>query len=230
MRKRLSFVFLSIILLILVMAILGYGSRYIGPKDLGIVADQQDFNNALKKLDLKTNPIDSNIPPADSLYFNGTHPIIQKLTEEELTAFIRYFNYAYNPLKDDFQLRLNNDNTFDISGTLIINNIIPSCQAFDVPKDDIRYIMSALRFIKTDAPFLMSGEISITDNKPSISVHHLKVAHVPIPLGPLQDTIEQFTQDRINSITGLNIKNLNIDDGKAELEGMSPDSVSYVQG
>jgi hypothetical protein len=199
-----------------------------GPTDLGVRATAADYASANDKLGRVRGELPAGDSPEDSIGFQGSHPVDAAFTQEELTATFQNRDWEYNPFSDDFQVRVNPDNTLEMSGTLMLDNILAASSAFGLSAGEMGVIEDALSVAKGNPAFHIKIDTSIQNNDASLNIQEMKVGKLPIPASAIPgDTLADLVEGILYDTPGLNCESLSVKDGKLHFKGMYPDQTSY---
>ena len=199
-----------------------------GPVDLGVRATAEDYASASEKLGRVRGVIPAGGSPEDSIGFVGSHPVDTSFTQEELTATFQNRDWEYNPFSDDFQVRVNPDNTLEMSGTLMLDNILAASNAFGLSAGDMSAIENALGAVKGNPAFHVKIDTSIQNNDASLNIQELKIGKLPIPASAIpEDSLAGLVEGILYDTPGLNCESLSVRDGKLHFKGMYPDQTYY---
>jgi hypothetical protein len=236
MKKWIIVVILIILIPVLVLGYLGFvpglsdlmGSNK--PRDLGVRYTQADLNSLMAKNGVQDVVLPPTSNPAGSLRYEGTKPLKNSFTQEELTARMAdNEKVKYNPLSEP-QLRINADGTAEMSGKIDLDMIEDSATAFNVPdytvQEAVPYI-DKVKAINPNPAFYGKGKIVIKDNQISLDMQKAEIGRTPIPLDQLpMDRITSGMEDMMGLVPGLNVKSLTFEDGKMSFDGNVPAKVS----
>ncbi len=225
----------AIIILVLVL-ILGYLGLVPGlswilgankPRDLGVKWTEEDAKSMSAKMGRERATF-SDDAPETSIRFEGSHKVDTLLTQEEITANMETRPYKYNPVKN-FQGRINDDGSVEISGNLVTRNLRDYGKAAKVPEDEAEMILDKISFI-SDPAFYAKGTFSVTDNQVDLDIDQATVGRIPVPVGMVpMDTVERFAEERIQNIPGLYIESYKVEDEKVRFKGTYPDKSLYSE-
>jgi hypothetical protein len=226
-----------LLLVIIVIAALGYFGIIPGlsglfggsdPVDLGVSVTAEDYASASDKLGRERGTIPPGGSPEDSIRVEGSHPVDTVLTQEELTATFQNRDWVYNPFSNDVQIRVNPDNTIEMSGTLLKDNIIAASSAFGFSADDLSVVDDALSAIKGNPTFHIKLNTSIQNNDVSLNMQELKFAKLPIPSSAIPgDLMAELVEGILYHTPGLSCESLSVEDGKVHFNGTYPNKTYY---
>jgi len=197
------------------------------PKDLGIKYSVEDLQSADQKTGIKIVILPLVGSPQESLSYSGNVNVNTRFTSEELTASInRWFEkWKYFPLSD-CQIKINADNSVEISGIFRTDRVYGYLAAAGYDQKDIERVLGTIDTIKTNPPFYVKSNASIKDNTLSLDIEKIMIGKLSLPsfwIKNHQKEIAQFLEeDRINRIPKVDVRNLNFEAGTMKFEGVIP--------
>lgn len=110
---------------------------FFAPRDLGIKTSKKAYESALQKLGYQKDTSPKTGEEEDYNYSYGPlHSVTANLTSEEVTSFINYNRPSYYAFKD-VQVRINDDDTVEVSGKLDINYFLMNMLGSKYDKEDV---------------------------------------------------------------------------------------------
>lgn len=171
-----------------------------GPRDLGVRYDQADHERALAKSKLMLDNKPDASPPDSHMVYSGQIPIDETFSGAEITALI---NYDRSPRFkwSNVQVRFNDDGSAEASGVL--------------------------NFRGMSLPVYIKGSGDIVSNKSiSLSLQDINVANFPITESMKEQGLSFVlgrANDKIQSISGLELGSLELSDGNVHFTGSIPE-------
>ena len=148
------------------------------PKDLGIDYSGTDRANARMKSGLQYGSLPSSTSVEESIQRIGSIELSEYFTSEELTSLLNDRPYRYWPL-EDAQLRINDDNSVEVSGKIISDNLASFAEAEQIPPDLINKLES---IGPKNLVFYIKGKASISESKVSFRITRVQIGRMRIPL------------------------------------------------
>jgi len=191
--------------------------------DLGIIASEEDLNNARNKLedvnvnmisDYSSENIESVIVPV---------PAAAKFTSHELTALLSYGEWQTWPVKD-CQVRINQDGNAEASGMLLGNSLADYAASAGCSRNDLQKLMDAF-YIKEDTSFYIKCSGVISSNQVNLEIQKVKINGLLIPAALVkqhQKAINVFVENGIKQMPEVSIDSMKIKNGHLRYEGTLP--------
>jgi hypothetical protein len=235
--KKIVFGVLGLVVILLVVGVLGYLGIIPGvaslfgwdnPKDLGVTVTAEDYNSAAQKLGRQRLPFPDGYENDLGIAFEGSHPVNTALTQEELTATFQTRDFASNPFSDNGQIRINEDNSVEISGTINVNDLLTMIDTMFTLDESAKNMLNKADFIKGDIPFYVHGSGEVTNNVWDIDIQQFKLGFVSIPTDQIpESSLESAAGNLVDYVTGLDISSMTIENGRVNFDGMYPDTTYY---
>ena len=215
------------------------------PKDLGISYTDQDKEQARSKSGVVYEELPASTPDSAGIQFSGVKVVNTSWSSAEMTALLNNRPWKYWPIKD-VQLRINEDNTVEMSGVFNSDKLRGYGAAIGVPEA----VLSRLNLLPAEAPFYLKGSSSLSENHvSSFDITSAEMGRVSIPTSVLlslnssltdrayaqQDLTSELSQysgkkaaivDFINGklswISGFYAKKANFSGGKLNFDGTLP--------
>ena len=215
---------------------LGFLSIFSGKQeDLGVTFTQADSDQFFSSNGLtvtNTCPNGQQCLPA-SATFIGTKAVDTTLTNTEATAVINeWITLSKNAPFSSAQILVNSNGTVDFAGTVDMTRLNNFAVSTRVPSDVKDMAIKFVSALGNSFPVSASGTVSVTNNKVSVNFTKFNVGIIPVPSSFLQDqsgAINNFIEDRLKTVTSLNIEELSFKDGKTTFKGTLPETIVYVK-
>ncbi len=178
------------------------------PMDLGVSYSKQDYFNALSKAGFSLDN-SAGLGPDTRIVYEGEKNIDAEFTQEEVSAILSYDHADEFPVRD-VQVKINNDGTMEASAL--------------VKLDDYKGIsLNNAVYVKGKLELSAPNHVSIKE------VDKLVVGRVPVPANDeIIRKVEQGVNDKLNSIPGLYITSVEIEEGKGRIKGTIPASAKRI--
>lgn len=149
------------------------------PRDLGVDYTGADKANARLKSQLQYGTLPASTPIEQSIQRRGSHDISADFSSAELTALLNGRPYKYWPI-ENAQLRINTDDSVEMSGRLLSNKFESYVLSEGVPAV---LAQNVSKLIVNDPAFYIKGRLMIRDNKlVQLSVSRLEIGKLRIPI------------------------------------------------
>jgi len=215
------------------------------PVGLGIKYTKDDFDAAHGRSGVNYEETKDASSANGSISFSGSHDVNSLWTSQEMTALLNDRPWKYWPISK-VQMRINADNTVEMSGIINSVKLRGYAQAIGVPAA----VADRTNLLPGEAAFYLKGSASLADNNvSSFDITGAKLGSVSISPGLLLSAKDGFTQvayaedlkselskysgkkgyvvDFINSklswIQGFFAKRAEFKGGKLEFDGKLPD-------
>lgn len=236
MKIKNVLIILAVVFLIVVLiafAVLGYlgfvpglsnlfGSNQ--PRDLGVRFTEQNYNDGITKLGIQIENLSFPNSISETISYIGEHIVKNTLSEEEVTALTNNRTWGSFPIREP-QIRINKDNTFEVSGILKIDLAIQYLKKLGVSEEDIKKAMSFIKLPMQDLPFYLKASGSVINNQVDVSFQTFEVGRFPIPINIINQYITEINSLLSKSLVNdfhVKINSLIIKDAMAYLDGISP--------
>lgn len=201
------------------------------PQDLGVAYTQADFDQGLLKSGMTLSALPPTTPAADSLQFQGSHPVDVWYSPAELTA------HAYKPVWRDapltqVQILIHPDGTAEASGLVSVDLTTAYLIRLGISPEAISQAKAKFHIPSTTIPFYVKGTASVTDNQVSLEPAQVKLARLPIPgniVTSLTPGAENLAEQIIDSVPGLYAAALRLENGRLYFQGTLPDTQLAVE-
>jgi hypothetical protein len=148
-------------------------------------------------------------------------------TQQELTAWInKEWKYA---LLTDAQIRINPDNTAEISGVIHTDRIEAYARAMGFTGELEDFLGPYQRFIVGSPTIYMKAKPSVTGNNVVAGIQEVQIGRISVPSSWLESNagmLESLAEQQIRAIPGASVKSLTFTNGKANFDGSLPAVIS----
>lgn len=224
-KGRNALIIIGVIIVVLVIGLL-----IINPpaKNLGVKWTEADATSAGVKLGRERVELPTTENPAESVRFEGSHPVDESFSSEELTAIVNTRDYAYSPAKN-VQIRLNDDGSGEVSGTINVANIIPFGEAFKIRNERAKeVIQDYVEQLPINPTFYVKGTPSITNNQAHFEADEIKIGRFDVTDKLSPNQINTVVEQNIKGVPGLSVNELSIENGELHFDGTYPDKSMYA--
>ncbi len=224
---------LVVVLVVLILGYLGFVPGLsdlmgAGPRDLGIHPSAADAQSATSKIGNNETTFAGTGGPIGSIKLEGSHHVDTILTEEEITAAQNARNYKYDPIRD-VQVKINADNTVEVSGRISIPKARDYLTAIRIPQADIDKVLNIAKYLPGEAAFYAKGTVSMTNNVLSTDLSAVKIGNLDVSKDQLPSgTLAAIASTIISKNPGVSVDKFEIVDGKAHFVGTYPDK-TYLE-
>ncbi len=242
MKTFLLFLFGTVVLIvvgsILVLGYLGFVpivSSWFGsdkPRDLGVVATQENFSEYLIKSAAKIESLESPIE-GKSVVYSGSEPVAASFTQEEVSGRLNYSTWKYMPV-DQVQIKFSPDGSVEVAGRLRMDRLdgfISQVGGTQYTKADVEKGMNFLGVIATNPIIYGKGTGSVTNNQVTAQIDYLEVGRLPVPLGKIDanSTFVSVANHIISNVPGLDVQQANFTGGTLNFTGSAPTEMKVLQ-
>jgi hypothetical protein len=223
-----------IVIILIAVLVLGYFGYVPGlsdimgantPKDLGVKFTQQDLLSAREKANIRIT--DEKLTPAESMIKYGKEKINKPFTQEELTAVANDPVFDYYPIKD-VQIRINPDNTVEVSGKLDTAKLEKALKDRKFPEKYVQLLSDYKGVLPPTPPVYFKGKVEVTDGKLNMDFDELEVGKIKVPKDVVANNENELTglgQGRMD-YHEIKTENAKFEDGKFNYKGSIPSVVS----
>jgi len=241
---------LIILVIILFFALAGYIpglSALLGttkPRDLGVKYTEGDKNSAIAKSGATYEVLPTETPDSQSIRFSGSHDVNTSWSSVEITALLNDRPWKYWPI-EDVQLRINPDNTVEMSGVVSAEKLKGYGAGIGVPGA----VVDRVSILPKEAAFYLKGSGSLSGNNvESFDITSAQLGRLSIPTSVLfsyqkiidrayaEDVVSElskysgkkgaivdFINGRLSWISGFFAKKAGFSGGEVYFEGSLPD-------
>ena len=200
------------------------------PKDLGITYTSIDYENARSKVGTTLSVLASGTPASQSLIFSGSQVINTSFTQEEYTSLLNERLWEYYPL-DKVQVRLNTDNTIELSATVLKGRLQGCIEALGGDQSTLDALADYLKYIPANPTIYAKGTVEIKDGRfINTNLANIKIGNLDLT-GQIRDNLYSITngaESVLNSIPGLTIQSFKIDNNRIYFAGTEPDCARSI--
>jgi hypothetical protein len=219
----------TISIIIVIVLTLGYFGLFPGvstllganrPKDLGVKYTATDLKAGrdLAKIELKDQVGDK------TLVFEGSKSISGDYSSAVMTAMINSAKYKYYPLTNT-QILVHDDGSIETSGNINISKVGQWSLDLGASEGLVSKAKSYIGYISPNPSFYLKGKMSIVNNQISLNISEAKVSRYTAPesiINQYQGQLADFVQQRMASVSGMNIRFAKFDNGKMILDADYP--------
>lgn len=221
-----------IIFLVLVFGLGFFAIKYFtsgNPRDLGIKYTEADRATAYANNGIESAAITSDQDNPSGIKYEGQKEIKTSFSSAEISALNNSVTWVNYPVSN-IQIKINSDGTGEASGIVDIKKVL-SWVSFTSSTAEIEKAMKDYH-IGWNAPFYLKGKASVIDNRVILTPQTIEIGKITIPQNIISENmapIENFVEDRLNTIPNLKIRSLNLDGGKINLDATYPAKEYTVQ-
>ena len=234
LKRLLTGLLVSVIIAALILGYFGFVpglSDVMGantPRDLGVKATASSLSSANSKLGVTFSTLPADAVGAASLSETGSHPVSATLTSEEVTALLNDHaaKWKYYPI-DNIQVRINPDNTIEMSGVLRIDRWSGYADAIGLPESVRSQVRPYLSLLLTNPSIYMKGTLSIQGNV-QLYISDLQLGRVSSPQGLTDNfigVIQAFVQ-YVSSLYQIQVSQMYAQGGALVLVASAPTNVA----
>lgn len=199
------------------------------PRDLGVRYTQDDYDSALAKLGLTIDVINNTGGVEDSIRFSGENFIDARLTQEEITALLNNKDWKYYPY-EDVQVKIGEDGVIETSFLLDLEKFPYYARAMNVSDGDIDLFFDTTKISGKKKPIYIRGEGGVEEGQVNLEIDKVEAGRLPLSKKIYdEDNVEEFIEDEIDFIPGLDVESASALNGEALFSGSVPEVVE-VEG
>ncbi len=202
------------------------------PKDLGITATREQADGAQAKTTVQVISLPDSTPVGESIRFEGTKPMTYSMDSQELTALALYkTKYKYFPFHS-VQIRVNPDNTVELSGLADTAKAISYATAIGFAASDVEKAMDEYNIPRTNVSFYVKGSGSVTNGAVSLNLTGGNIAGIPVPMALVnskKDAIIDVLESGMRNTPGFEAQSITFSDGKVHFTGSLSEKEYIVQ-
>lgn len=225
-----------VVIIVLVLGYLGFVpgvSNLFGsnkPKNLGVTYTQADYDSAHLKDGTTHTIIPSSSSPQGSIIFSGSHPVNAVYTQAEITALFNDRQWEYYPLKN-IQIRINADNTEEISGTVITSRLKGYAEALNLVGSNQAAIDKYLNLIPGNPAFYAKGTVEVENGQiVNTDITDFKIGNLTLTK-QVQDNLQGIISHAYTEMAaypGFEMTTLQFSNGEVKFVGALPDSARVI--
>jgi len=198
------------------------------PRDLGVAASAESFKTGSLKIGLARE--DTEAATSLSVTYQGSHAVNVSLSSEEISSLLQNGTWKktwqFNPIADDFQMKISSDGGVEMAGLLDMNKLNGYLSATGF--SDVESYTSKFNFLSNKVPFYLSGSGSIINNKVNLAVTSAELGRIPLPTDAVAvQAAESFIERRIAGISGMSVTSLNFNGGTLNFKGTYPSTIKF---
>jgi hypothetical protein len=197
------------------------------PVKLGGTYSADDYNSAVSKIGTQmNNNLATTYLPKSAKVYGAPKAVTMDLTPAEALAYVNTKPLSPNMVLKDFDMRINPDNSVEVSSVLKVDAIANNN---NIPQEVKDALASVNKAGLSEVPVYMKGDVSVVKGQLNFDAESVKIGKVSIPSEQLNDNKSQITnyfQTVQTTIPGLHIENAGIVNGKIHIDGTVPSSVS----
>lgn len=210
---------------------------FFNPHDLGIKSSKGEYEIALAQLKLAKDEAPITGSEKDYQISYGKAQAVQtSLDSEEITSFFNENRPDYYALKN-VQIRINPDNTLEAAATMNTSYIFDEILSGKYSREDANKVLPMLGLLpdKINLYCKLSGSI-INNQTEDLNIQNVSVMGIPIPkniIGSpeasqfIESTLDNYIEKTAEK-SGASYDLLQVSDGKLQLEGKLPSSISRI--
>jgi hypothetical protein len=234
LKKLLTGLIVTTILIILVFGYFGFVpgvSNLMGaniPIDLGVMPTTTDLASVNSKLGVTYSTLPASAIGKASLSETGSRQINVQLTSEEVTALINDHSsrWKYYPI-EDVQVRINTDNTVELSGVLRVDRWSGYADAIGLNEETRGQVRPFLSYVVTNPSVYMKGSISL-GGYAQIDLTDTQIGRISLPRDQINNyagTLEYFAYE-VSHLYQLQISQMSVQGGSLLVAGSIPTNVA----
>lgn len=225
------------LILLLALGIIGYKifqsvTGAAKPRDLGITATMEQANAAQNKTTVEVIALPESTAIGQSIRFEGKKPMTYSMNSEELTALaLVKTKYRYFPFHN-VQIRINNDNSVEISGLADTARAISYATAIGYASSDVEKGMKEYNIPTSNVSFYVKGSGSVTNGAVTLDIQGGEIAGIPVPIGIVNSkkpAIINILESGMKNTPGFEAKSITFSDGKVHFNGSLSEKEYIVQ-
>jgi len=228
--KIIKFLFLVLVIVVVIIPVFIYKYFFSGaPRDLGVKFTEADRATAYANNGVASAAITGSQDNPSGIKYEGKKEVKTSFTSAEISALNNSVSWVNYPISN-IQIKINPDGTGEASGILDVRKIL-SWVSFTHSVGEIESKVKEYN-IGFNPPFYLKGNVTVANNKVTLVPQTIEVGRITIPKNIVSENIapiEKFAQDRLNAIPNLQIRSLNLDGGKVNLDATVPETEYTVQ-
>jgi len=200
------------------------------PVSLGTTYTSADYDNAIAKSGVQFLNKSDSISLANSRKTYGSATAVNvDFTPSEVLALLNEKAHEPDfPIKD-WQLRINQDGTGEISAVIMTDKIDDYLASHGGSSQAVLDTIKKAGIIENELPFYFKGSVRVTNGQLSFDATSLKIGRLPISVDIINNNkseIANYYNTHKNDVPGFSCNNFNIANGKIHFDGTLPSSVS----
>jgi hypothetical protein len=202
-------------------------------KNLGITVTADQTKKVWDKTTVQLIALPDSTELEQSIQFEGKKPLTYSMDSTELTGLaLLQTQYKYFPFHN-VQIRINNDNTVEISGLADTIKAISYATAIGYAPSDIQKVMDEYNIPQTNVSFYVKGSGSVNNGSVTLDLQGGEIAGIPIPMGIVnskKQAIIGVLENGMRNTPGFEAKSLTFSDGKVHFDGTVAERQLMVEG
>jgi hypothetical protein len=203
-------------------------------KNLGASYAAADYTSARTKVGTALSVLPASSDPAQSIKFSGSHPVNANFTQAEYNALLNEREWVNYPL-DNVQLKINTDNTLEMSANVSVARLKNCLEALGADSDTMNQVANYLKLIPTDPAVYMKGKLEV-ENGSVVNSDMLtfKVGNLDLTsqIENNKSSIINGIDSAIDSVPGLTVKQFKVVSVNGQpaihFEGTEPDCARTI--
>jgi len=166
---------------------------------------------------IKTKTPENKPLPASSASVNVS------LSNAEVLSLLQKWNTAKSPIENGFQMRINSDDTVELSG--LLNRARLSTALSEAKIEGTSVYSSLLSFMPAQVPFYVKGRVNVENNRVDLTAGEFEIGRMPLPVGEsMVKSLEKWIE---NQISGMHVELLSFHKGKMNVKGSFPSELLF---
>lgn len=199
------------------------------PRDLGVKFTEADRATAYASNGVASEVITGSPDNPSGVKYEGKKEVKTSFSSVEISALNNSVSWVNYPVSN-VQIKVNSDGTGEASGVLDVRKIL-SWISFTHPVSEIESKVKEYN-IGFNPSFYLKGNVTVINNKVTLVPQTIQVGRITIPKNIVSENvapIEKFVEDRLSVVPNLQIRSLNLDGGKVNLDATYPEKEYTVQ-
>lgn len=202
------------------------------PRDLGVVATQENYDQYLVKAVVKMETLDAPVE-GKTIVYSGSEPLSTSFSQEDVTGRLNYSTWKYMPI-DQIQVKFSPDGTVEVAGRLRMDRIdgfISQVGGTKYTKADVEKGLGYLGVLAVNPVIYGKGTGSVTNNQVTAQIDYLEVGRLSVPLEKIDanSTFVSIANHIINNVPGLDVQQADFTGGKLNFAGSAPTEMKVLQ-
>ncbi|HNQ16490.1 MAG TPA: hypothetical protein PKJ26_01270 [Candidatus Woesebacteria bacterium] len=202
------------------------------PRDLGVVATQENYDQYLAKADTTLKTLDAPVE-GKSIVYSGSELLTTSFSQEEVTGRLNLSTWKYMPI-DQVQVKFSPDGTVEVAGRLRMDRLdgfIAQVGGTQYSKADVEKGLDYLGVLTVNPVVYGKGTGSVTNNQVTAQIDYLEVGRLPVPLDKIDasGTFVSVANHIINNVPGLDVQQADFTGGKLNFTGSVPTEMKVLQ-
>ena len=201
------------------------------PVNLGTTFTPSDYQSAITKSGVQIQSgLQNQAIDKSAKVYGPAKAVNVSFTAAEALAYLNLKPREDVPFSD-WQLRINSDNTVEISADIAIDQLANYATANGIASSDMQTVLDTINkvgAVEKQVPFYAEGEATVTNGQLDFNISNIKIGRVPIPADQINshkaDIVNYFNQLE-SDIPGFSVKNASIINGQIHFDGTLPSSI-----